>query len=718
MNEPGHNNLAIRYWSICGLICLLQILIIWYSISFVHSAQIKEISTKTETYISFLQDLIQEKLQEKNYSSAAALVQSWGRQQSDYISSISLTMANGFLLGDYHSKETTTFQKRFTRTIPYSYDGSAKLVIAVDLSRVHNHTRNLEYLFGSSAALFCLLLIFLTQLLIRKNRLALELARHSQELTESVTELKKEVAARQKAEAALTESEEKYRSLMNHQSDAIILHQFEDDGFATFTEVNHRATELYGYGYEQMLEMRIPDIICEEDLKRYLAEGRKEELRRVGRTFIETRHVKKSGEIFPAEVHSAVIPWNSKDYILSSIRDITERKRMQERQVQLEQQMLHAQKLESLGVLAGGIAHDFNNILMVILGHGDLAQMKLTHESPAFEHLVQIKQAARKAADLANQMLAYSGKGKFLAEPLDLGHLIREMEYMLSVSISKKAVLRYELNNNLPTIEADPTQIQQIIMNLVINASDAIGDKSGIIAISTGYMDCDRSYLSETWLDENLAEGYYVYIEVADTGCGMSKETISRIFDPFFTTKFTGRGLGMSSVIGIVRGHRGAIKIYSEPDQGTTIKVLFPASGKLSPSVSELDLGDQLTLDGKVLLVDDEETMRSLGKSMLELFGLEVITAENGREAVSIYERLQDEILFVLMDLTMPHMDGGEAFREMRRSNPAVKVILSSGYNEQEISQKFIGKGLSAFLQKPFQIATLQATIQKVLKSG
>jgi CheY-like chemotaxis protein len=250
-------------------------------------------------------------------------------------------------------------------------------------------------------------------------------------------------------------------------------------------------------------------------------------------------------------------------------------------------------------------------------------------------------------------------------------------------------------------------------MNLVINASEAIGNKSGVIAISTGCMDCNRSYLKDVWLDENLTGGLYVYLEIADTGCGMDRETLARLFDPFFTTKFTGRGLGMAAVLGIVRGHKGAIKVYSEPGKGTTFKILLPASGK----PVELFNGDSHANDwqgsGTVLLVDDEETIRGIGSEMLKELGFSVITANDGREAVEVF-RANPGIAAVILDLTMPHMDGEQCFRELRQLDSTVKVIMSSGYNEHEVTEKFIGKGLSGFVQKPYKLSMLKEALRKL----
>ena len=372
-----------------------------------------------------------------------------------------------------------------------------------------------------------------------------------------------------------------------------------------------------------------------------------------------------------------------------------------------------SQKLESLGVLAGGIAHDFNNILMSIIGNADLALRRMNPESPAIENLQRIDTAAAQAADLARQMLAYSGKGKFVVETLDINRLLDEMLHMLEVSISKKAVLRLNLTPSLPSVEVDATQIRQIIMNLVINASEAIGEKNGVIAITTGCMDCDKTYLKNVWLDDNINDGLYVFLEIADTGCGMSKETMSKLFDPFFTTKFTGRGLGMAAVLGIVRGHKGAIKVFSEPDKGSTFKILLPASGRPAEIFNHHRITDDWKGEGKVLLVDDEETVRGIGKEMLQELGFEVVTANNGREAVEIFKSHQD-FTFVIMDLTMPHMDGEQCFRELRLIKPNVKVIMSSGYNEQEVTQKFVGKGLAGFIQKPYKLSVLKEIVQMI----
>jgi len=397
-------------------------------------------------------------------------------------------------------------------------------------------------------------------------------------------------------------------------------------------------------------------------------------------------------------------------------RNITARKRAEAEQAKLEAQMQEVQKLESLGVLAGGIAHDFNNLLMAILGNADLALLSLSPASPARPNVEEIARTSQRAADLCRQMLAYSGKGRFLVGRYDLSEIVREMAQMLEVSISKKASLRYSFGAQLPAVEADATQLRQVIMNLITNASEALHDHSGSISIVTGVMDCDRTYLAESYLDDKLPEGRYVYLEVSDTGAGMDEETRRRIFDPFFTTKFTGRGLGLAAVLGIVRGHKGAIKVYSEPGRGTTFKVLLPAV-EWQPGNSVPSPGPPASVKpgGTVLLVDDDSAVRTIGVQMLERLGYTVLTAADGREGLEVFRTRREEIACVILDLTMPEMGGDEVFRELRRLQRDVRVILTSGYNEQEVIQQFAGKGLAGFVQKPYTVAKLRETLHGAL---
>jgi two-component system cell cycle sensor histidine kinase/response regulator CckA len=439
--------------------------------------------------------------------------------------------------------------------------------------------------------------------------------------------------------------------------------------------------------------------------------------RRIG-TVGELSGLRSSGEEFPLEAAVSQCTVERQQQLTLILRDSSERSRAEDERLKFLSQIQQTQKLESLGVLAGGIAHDFNNLLMAVLGHADLALDALPASSEAREDLAEIRRAAQRATELCKQMLAYSGKGRFVIQPVEMQKVVEEMLHMLRVSISKNAIMKLNFSPNLPSVDADASQLRQVVMNLVVNASEAIGERSGVITISTGAMDCDRQYLSESWLDEQLPEGMYVFIEVADSGMGMDAETRTRIFDPFFTTKFTGRGLGLAAVLGIVRGHRGAIKVYSELGRGTTFKVLFPASQRAETREAVSPIRGIYEGKGTVLLVDDDESVRAVGRKMLERIGFSVVTAADGSEAIARFRERADDIICAIVDLTMPHVDGAETFRELRRMRPGVRVILSSGYNEQDVTQRFVGKGLAGFIQKPYQLSTLVSVLKEVLEKA
>jgi PAS domain S-box-containing protein len=409
--------------------------------------------------------------------------------------------------------------------------------------------------------------------------------------------------------------------------------------------------------------------------------------------------------------------------ILSLVQDMTERvlaeeasRRAEEDRLVLERKLQESQKLESLGVLAGGIAHDFNNLLTGVLGNASLARLTLPEDSMIGTYLEEIEMAATRAADLCKQMLAYSGKGRFVVQRLEVNALIEETAKLLKVSISKKAVLQFELGPDLPLIVGDATQMRQVIMNLVINASEAIGDQSGFITLRSGVLRADQTYLQNMFMVPEPPPGDYVFIEVTDTGKGMSPEVQAKIFEPFFTTKFTGRGLGLAAVLGIVRGHEGALKVFSEEGWGTTFKVLLPCSHGLADSVPDLPATRaEWRGQGTVLVVDDEETVRVSTARMLEHAGFRTVLAENGRIGVEKFREGRDDIALVLLDLTMPYMDGAETFHAITQIQPSARVLLMSGYNEQDAIARFTGKGLAGFIQKPFTMPALRERVQDIL---
>ncbi len=437
-----------------------------------------------------------------------------------------------------------------------------------------------------------------------------------------------------------------------------------------------------------------------------------------------------------SEVAIRAVQEGAQDYLIKgqldgrllsrSIRYSMERHRLQTELEQSRQQQLHHQKLESLGVLAGGIAHDFNNLLAVILGHAELAMRDIQPASPAHKSLDKIQVASQRATDLCSQLLAYSGKGHFVIQALNVNATIEEISQLLRLSVSKNVSLKYHFAPDLPSIEGDPAHIRQVTLNLVKNASEAICEKNGTITITTRVMNLDAAGLSEMHLTTDLLEGRYVCVEVADTGCGMDVETQTRIFDPFFTTKFTGRGLGLASVLGIVRGHKGALKVFSELGRGSTFQLLFPcvegsAGGSKTPqavsiknSPVESSPSGELQGAGTVLVVDDEDNIRMMAAQIIEMFGFKVLTASDGLEAVKTYRAHTQEIVLVLLDLTMPGMSGMEILQAIHRIKPEVRILVMSGYNEEEAGKRVMDKDVAGFIQKPFTIATLREKISWV----
>ena len=403
--------------------------------------------------------------------------------------------------------------------------------------------------------------------------------------------------------------------------------------------------------------------------------------------------------------------------ILRVTREITDRVQAEEEKRELEARMQQAQKLEGLGVMAGGIAHDFNNLLTPILGDTSLALLDLPPESPVRPRLQKVQAAAHRAAALTNQMLAYAGEETLHIESVNLSNLVEEMGTLLETAASREAIVEYEIASDLPFVEADAARLSQVVMNLITNASEALGHDEGRITLSTGTVDLTSNQLQLLVMGSDRPAGEYCFAEVRDTGCGMDAETLSKIFDPFFTTKLTGRGLGLAAVLGIVQSHRGAIDLRSTPGKGTTFRVLFPSTKRRfeAHAAPILDAGDWQT-EGLVLVVDAEEGVPDLCADTLARAGLDVICATHGREGIELFERHQDEIRAVLLDRTMPTTSGEEAFIEMRRIQPNARIILVSGYSKDEAGQRFMDKGLDAFLKKPFLPSSLLRMMREVLE--
>jgi PAS domain S-box-containing protein len=396
--------------------------------------------------------------------------------------------------------------------------------------------------------------------------------------------------------------------------------------------------------------------------------------------------------------------------------DITRRKEAESEKTALDRKLLESQKLESLGVLAGGIAHDFNNLLTSIAGHAGILRLDLPHHSSHQSHLKRIEAGTQRAAELCQQMLAYAGKGRFLIQRTGLETLVRDTTPLLEHSISKRATLRFQFRDGVPEVDVDATQIRQIIMNLVVNASDALGGRDGFITVETGTIRRHDPLLARAVLAPPPGEGDFALLRITDTGEGMNEETISKIFDPFFTTKFAGRGLGLAAVLGIVRSHHGSLLVTSTPGLGSVFTLLLPAATAAQPARESRAPFEDRThpLAGTVLLIDDEDGVRGVAEQMFAAFGLKTLTACDGVEGLDLFKKHQPEIALVLLDLTMPRMSGDETLRHIRVLAPKLPVILMSGYNESAVPELATDDRVS-FLQKPFTLAALRKQISRML---
>lgn len=418
----------------------------------------------------------------------------------------------------------------------------------------------------------------------------------------------------------------------------------------------------------------------------------------------------KDGRDLQTEVIANVYTEGDRPAIQFNIRDVSERKKF-------ARELQETQKLESLGLLAGGIAHDFNNLLTGIMGNASLAYSETSVDQPLRRRLREIVQASERAAFLARQMLAYAGKGRYVIETMDLGDLVSEISVLIRTSIPKTVELKLDLTPNLPPIDADPAQVQQVVMNLVINGAEAIGENTaGKVEIRTSLLEINAGEAPGFFGPGQSAAGAYVQLEVRDTGSGMDEATKSRIFDPFFTTKFTGRGLGLAAVQGIVKGHGGAIRVYSTPGHGTTFLIQFPVSRRNAaavlpkgPDVASIPAGSV------ALVIDDEEAIRELATNVLSRAGMRVLLAEDGKSGVELFRRHNRIVSMVILDLTMPVMGGEEALPQIKRINPDVPVILSTGFDEGEAVRRFSGLKPQGFLQKPYTTERLVEAVAATL---
>jgi PAS domain S-box-containing protein len=522
------------------------------------------------------------------------------------------------------------------------------------------------------------------------------------------------------AHLEVEEERRRYQQLFHYAPDAYLL----TDLHGIVREANRSAARLFGVDPRFMSGKAIVSFVAIEDRPRIRAELGRWQSEPTPKS-LDVRLQPRHTPPFDASVTLSVARGGARDTAIgfrwlirdiSAQRQLTDELRLREESARREAEASearsrHVQKLESIGVLAGGIAHDFNNLLHVVLGNADLARLQLPPDAAAREHLDEVIRATQRAAELTQQLLAYSGRGAVETRQLDLSCEVREMATLLRTAISRQATLVWDLSTDLPPVTADPTQIRQVVMNLITNASDALGEGAGTISLRTGVVaDGDR----------DPGPGQFVFLEVGDNGCGMDSGTLQRIFDPFFSTKFAGRGLGLAAVMGIVESHGGHIRIRTAPGEGTTFRLLFPAVVGQADGTPRRISGADWRGCGTVLVVEDEDGVREVVGRMLERLGFQVITADDGLAALERLDEHDGAVSAVLLDLSMPRMGGFEALQHIRDRKPDLPVILMSGYTEQEVASKLLDgtSGAVCFLQKPFLPEDLTSVLRQVSRTS
>jgi PAS domain S-box-containing protein len=522
-----------------------------------------------------------------------------------------------------------------------------------------------------------------------------------------------DITERKLTEERLVESENHLRTIFVNEPECIKI--VDEDG--RLIQINPAGLALIeADSLEQVAGRPVTDVIAPEYHEEYM---------QLHRDVIAGKSLQREYEIVGlkggrrwVETHAVPMLEHGRVVHLAVSRDITGRKLAEQERILLQQQFHHAQKLESLGIIAGGIAHDFNNILTVILGHCYMVREN-TYSDEEYKAVFQkIETAGSRAADLCRQMLTYAGKSTMERTRVNVWLLIDEVIKMLEAAIKKNVTIELDLHQRIPEIIGDTGQIQQVVMNLIINAAEAIGDASGTIRVALTTLVYETETPETDFFGTVITAGKYACLEVTDTGSGMSEETLHRIFEPFYTTKFTGRGLGMSAIRGIISSHEAILNLTSTPGVGTCFRVCFPVAN--SPETTEPAAPAAVASEmgvGTVLLADDEDTLRDMGQDLLQLLGFNTVTAENGHTAVEIYRKGSREIDLVLLDLIMPVMGGIEAYHELRKINPTLPIIICSGYAIESVESVIENDPHADFMHKPYKPGELKAVMVRMMRS-
>jgi PAS domain S-box-containing protein len=541
-----------------------------------------------------------------------------------------------------------------------------------------------------------------------------------EELRVAEDELRQQNEELTAAHAAMAEERRRYQHLFQYAPDAYLL----TDLSGVIREANHSAAHLLGVQPRFLVGKTLVSFVSPEDRSRLRGEISRWQSEPAAKS-IELRLQPRGGQTFDASLTLSVARGGARDKAFGFrwlVRDIsahlqlTHELRAREETARREAEAseahaYHVQKLESIGVLAGGIAHDFNNLLHVVLGNADLARLRVPADSEARQHLDEVVRGTQRAAELTQQLLAYSGRGAVESRQLDLSREVREMATLLRTAISKQATLEWDLAEKLPPVSADPAQLRQIVMNLITNASEALAEGAGTITLRTGLAESAKA---------DAEPPASVFLEVSDTGCGMDSSTLQRIFDPFFSTKFTGRGLGLAAVMGIVESHQGHVRIRTAPGEGACFRVVLPAVTGEADTAPRRRSGTGWRGQGTVLVVEDEEGVREVIIRMLERLGFHVISAVDGQDALRLLAEHDGGVTAVLLDLSMPRMGGPETVHLLRQRSPELPVVLMSGYTERDVASKILdGLGGSVgFLQKPFLSEDLSGVLRRISQSA
>lgn len=573
--------------------------------------------------------------------------------------------------------------------------------------------RERGYRFDADELAIALSLADQAAIAIENARLFEEAQDQRAKLESSNTQLRREIAERQRVGEELRESEAQYRTLVESsiQGISVVDHQ------GTRLFANPAYARIFGYAEPQdLIGKPVLESIAPHEHER-MAHNRYARFRgESAPTWFVYQGVRQDGTLIWLESIATMVPWAGTMAQLVALVNITERKRAEQERQKIEHQMQQVQKLESLGVLAGGIAHDFNNLLTGILTNAGMVRQALAPHHPATRYVGEVIQGTRLASHLAGQLLAYAGKGRFHVRPLDLSAEIGDLEPLLTTAVRGQGRLAFDLASHLPSIEADPVQLHQVLMNLVINAAEC-DEEEVSIRITTCSRDLISDELQQLVPGHQLSAGACVVLQVEDTGCGMDKATVQRIFDPFFTSKATGHGLGLAATLGIVHGHGGGVQLTSRVGMGTTFKLYFPASDKPVETVTE-DQPRDLSGRGVILVVDDDTFVLRAASAALNSLGYRVLRAEDGDRAIEVFREQNCEIDLIVLDMTMPGMSGDETLRHLRALRPDVKVLLSSAYDEDEVAGQITRTSAVGFLHKPYDPEQLGTRIKHLLEGA